>query len=114
MDDKWFKSVNARLREIEAEHAARYNMPLFHHETIRNSQYWHHSDWQATKEWFDWSANRFPNTYLRWLRTESIESMETIAGRPYRSDGDKIENQRTLMARIVALKLQYLLPEETT
>ena len=121
MDHEWFKTVNQRLAELELQKAQRYGLQkgtidreLHLHPMISSSRYWHRSDETACSECFDWSYPRFPGQYLRYIQRETKAMIDSLAMRPYYlnvADNMMIENQKTLMARIIMLNLVYLLPK---
>jgi hypothetical protein len=114
MDDKWFASVGARLAEIERESAQRYaqmrspdgvDTSLFLHPKIMKSEFWAATDHMALADWFDWEPNYFPTAYVKHIRSRSLRYGRAMALRPYSQQKSKIENQETLVARIVLLQL---------
>jgi hypothetical protein len=129
MDHEWFDAVGKKLKEIEQAKAQRYALAkgqidkeLHLHPMISSSAYWHRSDSFVTSAWFDW-ASRFPGQYLLFIRQTDRVRADLLASRPYLTPGSTLspnstgsvedtrkENTKTLMARIVMLKLESLLP----
>jgi hypothetical protein len=121
MDDVWFNDVGRRLQEIEQEkinHLAgthEINRDLHLHPLIIHSRFWHKTDEFVSCEYFDWQAPRYPTQYHHHLKRESESALLVLAERAYHGTlysliENKVENQKTLMARIILLKIEYLLP----
>jgi hypothetical protein len=118
MDHEWFKTVAQGLHVIEAQKAKRFasakgeiNKELHLHPSISSSNYWHRSDGLIGSDCFDWGVN-FPHAYIKHFGALRAVDIENQGGRAYTSDtstGSRIENTKTLIARILLLKLQYLL-----
>jgi len=125
VDHAWFNDVGRRLRELEQEKikrlasAGEVNRDLHQHPLIIHSRFWHTSDEFVSREYFDWQAPRFPTQYHHHLKRESESALLVLAERSYHGtlyslienkENWMIENQKTLMARIILLKIEYLLP----
>lgn len=125
MDDKWFIYVGGKLAKIESENAKRYSKisrrTLIHHPMIVSSQYWHATDADVFEDCFDWHLTRYPYAYVKTLTRVSWAVLRDVAQRPYRADISfaqmregaelQIENQKTLVARLLILQLEHLLSE---
>ena len=118
MDHEWFAAVNRKLREIEEHKAKRFkssvDKELHLHTSIANSRYWHHTDTAVPGICFDYRPPRFPNQYVKYVKNEDTATVNKLASRPYRHDtteGACLENTKTLVARIVMLGLEFMLPE---
>jgi hypothetical protein len=124
MDHEWFKYVNQQLTKIEQEKAARYahkpsseiDQTLYRHHLIVSSRYWHPTDEQATSKCFDWTSTTFPKAYLSYMQRSATSNVRRLAEQPYNPSvltaSTQQENQKTLVARIILLKLEYLLPQD--
>jgi hypothetical protein len=121
MDDKWFKEVGRGLAQIEAANAQRYATPvaaadafplamLICHPEIMASRYWHQgNDDRAVPAWFDFDKVRFPRGYIAFIRGEPPEFARRLASRAY-AEGRTADNTKILVARILVLQLERLLP----
>ena len=121
MDHEFFEAVAKRLAELEAERFSRYagTKPklalreyLFRHPSIVRSVYWNRADAMVVSECFDWNPLNFPDLYVTVVRTNPSAYVRRMAERPYdqrRSPQAQGENSRTLIARILLLRLEHLL-----
>jgi hypothetical protein len=120
--DQFFAAVAKRLKELEAERERRYTdkdevtLPLseslFRHPLIINSIFWNSSDHLARTECFDWDQANFPRQYINVMRNYTSMQVNRLACRPYKLTNDpamQVENSKTLVARIVGLRLEPLL-----
>lgn len=120
MDQKWFTAVREKLEQIEHENSQRFGKlnprSLVSHPLIMSSSFWHASDAQATADDFDWNSSRYPHAYVKALNRESFSAVKSLAVRPYdliqrdQIETQRIENQKTLVSRILFLQLNHLLP----
>jgi hypothetical protein len=108
------------LAELEAERSQRFAAQpkaplseyLYCHRSIVRSGYWTASDWQCTSECFDWTPINFPDLYVTTIQTYTAVQVIRTAECPYIPRTEvvvQVQNSKTLIARILLLRLEYLL-----